>query len=146
MPSSALAAWLKRLYPSADVQAFVVRSYKAVFGGEHGAAVLLDLQKACYMTDTTTIREEGKPLDPYQMAVHEGRRQAYLHIAGMLDVTSADIRPKGKNDYDHRDERREPDDGDERRNYQPRWPAGHDPDLDGPIPGADPAADGGTTE
>lgn len=146
MPSNSYAAtWLKKLYPGKAASEFVARAYRNSFRGEYGAAVMLDLQKACHQLDTTATKS-GAMIDPIQLNINEGRRQAYLHIAAMLEVSGADLSLKGPTDYDHRDERREPaGHDDDRAGYTPRFGAGFDPDLDGPISstGANGGADSG---
>src|SRR3989304_835860 len=144
MTSSSAAAWLKRIYQTPGVRTYVARAYRSAFSHEHGLAVLQDLQKACYIIDTTAAGTQNRPLDPVQLAVNEGRRQAYLHIAGMLQVAGLELTPKGPTDHDHRDERRDPGHDAERPDYEPRWPAGHNSELDGPIPGSDSSSSSGS--
>lgn len=144
MRKTSLQLWLEANYRTQAAREFIARAYRRAFspGSEAGQAVLADLAKACFIMDTTATRRGNAPIDQIEMNIQEGRRQAYMHIAAMLSLTSSDTTTKGPVDHDHRDERREPEPGTgERDGYTPRWGAGYDPELDGP-PIGEPASSG----
>lgn len=78
--------WLHKAWPDqASRQADIVRGYKQAFG-EPDKPHVQDAAAFCFVYDTTHV-----PGDPYTSGLNEGRRQAYLHIMNMLQITQAEI-------------------------------------------------------
>lgn len=62
------------------------QSFRYVFGGEHGKRVLGVLAKFCHVNTTTHV-----PGDPAGSAQLEGRRQVFLMIQAMCNLTGEQI-------------------------------------------------------
>jgi len=78
---------LDRVLPRADL----VRAYQQVFGGDGLAreAVLGDLGVFCGEQQSSVRIGGQKAVDPYAMAVAEGRREVWLRIRAMLEMDSS---------------------------------------------------------
>jgi hypothetical protein len=78
---------LDRVLPRADL----VRAYQQVFGGGGLArdAVLGDLAVFCGEQQSSVRVNGQKVVDPYAMAVAEGRREVWLRIRAMLEMESS---------------------------------------------------------
>ncbi len=90
-------AWLRKAWPEPKQAEAVVRGYHKRFQ-DTDAVDLEDLRTFCFVYDTT-----HEPGDPATSARNEGRREVYLHIIGMLQVTAADLKPTRKANADERD-------------------------------------------
>lgn len=66
------------------------RTYVKVFGNELGKEVLSDLRAFCHATKTTEIKDKDQRIDPYQMAILEGRRQVFMQIVNIMMVDYED--------------------------------------------------------
>ena len=96
-------AWLRKNYSSEVAQIRVAEAYQKAIASDKGA-VLEDLRRFCMVYDTTHV-----PGDPQGTAINEGKRQVYLHLVNMLEVTPEEIKPpKGKDNEDDRDAERPP--------------------------------------
>lgn len=78
---------LDRVLPRADL----VRAYQQVFGGGGLArdAVLGDLAVFCGEQQSSVRVSGQKAVDPYAMAIAEGRREVWLRIRAMLEMDSS---------------------------------------------------------
>ena len=78
---------LDRVLPRADL----VRAYQQVFGagGLARDAVLGDLAVFCGEQQSSVRVSGQKAVDPYAMAVAEGRREVWLRIRVMLEMESS---------------------------------------------------------
>jgi hypothetical protein len=77
---------LDRVLPRADL----VRAYQQVFGGGLARdAVLGDLAVFCGEQQSSVRVSGQKAVDPYAMAVAEGRREVWLRIRAMLEMESS---------------------------------------------------------
>jgi hypothetical protein len=78
---------LDRVLPRADL----VRAYQQVFagGGLSRDAVLGDLAVFCGEQQSSVRVSGQKAVDPYAMAVAEGRREVWLRIRAMLEMESS---------------------------------------------------------
>ena len=78
---------LDRVLPRADL----VRAYQQVFGGGGLAhdAVLGDLAVFCGEQQSSVRVSGQKAVDPYAMAVAEGRREVWLRLRAMLEMESS---------------------------------------------------------
>ncbi len=61
-------------------------AYRATFGTDQGRFVLAHIADMCHATETTF------ETDPMAMAVAEGRRQIWLSIQDMMEITELDLR------------------------------------------------------
>lgn len=86
-------------------------------------AIMEDLRRVCSIYETTATLDGQGRVDPIAMAVNEGRRQAFQHIASVLGVTEDELKPE-KDRTDDRDSERGPDRGDTGSAPRPRF--GHD--------------------
>ena len=79
---------LDRVLPRADL----VRAYQQVFGGGGLArdAVLGDLAVFCGEQQSSVRVNGQKVVDPYAMAIAEGRREVWLRIRAMLEMDSSE--------------------------------------------------------
>jgi len=68
-----------------------VRAYQQVFGGDGFARehVLGDLAVFCGEQQSSVRVSGQKAVDPYAMAVAEGRREVWLRIRAMLEMESS---------------------------------------------------------
>jgi hypothetical protein len=66
----------------------IQKAYRLVFGTEPAKDVLADLRIFCNATKTTAPTSK---IDPYQMAIQEGRRQVFLHILTYIKVDIEDV-------------------------------------------------------
>ena len=66
----------------------IYRSYEAVFSTPAGLIVLEDLKRANHLYDSL-ITAPG-PIDPMQMAIAEGERNAILRILAILQSKESD--------------------------------------------------------
>ena len=55
-------------------------AYRKTFSTEDGAKVLADLERRCFITDTTFNK------DPYLFSFQEGTRSVVLHIKQLIEV------------------------------------------------------------
>ncbi len=55
-------------------------AYRECFNSEHGKIVLKDLERRCFIADTTFNR------DPYVSAFQEGTRSVVIHIKQLMEV------------------------------------------------------------
>jgi hypothetical protein len=78
---------LERVLPRADL----IRAYQQVLGGGGLArdAVLGDLAVFCGEQQSSVRVNGQKVVDPYAMAVAEGRREVWLRIRAMLEMESS---------------------------------------------------------
>jgi hypothetical protein len=78
---------LAKVLPRADV----VRAYQQIFGGTGLAheVVLGDLAVFCGEQQSSVRVNGQKVIDPYAMAVAEGRREVWLRIRAMLEMDSS---------------------------------------------------------
>jgi hypothetical protein len=74
------AAALARLFPRRDL----IRAYQAAFTGPAAEAVLGDLALFCGQQQSSVRVNGQKCVDPYAMAVAEGRREVLLRITAMM--------------------------------------------------------------
>lgn len=95
--------WIFRNYPHPDQRKRVNTSYKNTFEGQHAADVLEDLRRFCNVYDTTLLPDDPSGL---LMAANEGKRQAYMHIVSMLEVSPSELKTNQKERTDERDEER----------------------------------------
>lgn len=63
----------------------VQEHYRAAFLGKDGQVVLQDLMGKCFSNATTFVDDERQSL------INEGRRQVWLHINTMLNLTPEQI-------------------------------------------------------
>ena len=68
------------------------RAYKDTFLNPNGQKILHDLMNLSFMTQTSFST------DPHRTAFNEGKRAAFLHIAGMINLTSQEIYSMISND------------------------------------------------
>lgn len=122
------ALWLLNNYDTPGRAIAVAGCFHRAFSTPDGERVLDDLRRYCHIYDTTAAPGRDG-VDVHQSLINEGRRQAYLHIVGLLGVSEADLKTEEKN-HDERSDRRSSD-GSEPR---PRYTSGSDPSLDGPEP------------
>lgn len=118
---NAASRWLLDQYPRQEAVA-VAAAYRRALGGDNPTlnAVWADLRRFCVIRDTTAVRTADGSVDPIGMAILEGRRQVFTHIANVLDVPADDLEERtAKND----DTRRDGDGADARPRY------GSDPDA-----------------
>lgn len=80
---------LDRVLPRQDL----VRAYQQVFGGTGLAPdlVLGDLAVFCGEQQSSVRISGQKTVDPYAMAVAEGRREVWLRIRAMLEIDSSAV-------------------------------------------------------
>ena len=73
-------------------RAYLVRAYQQVFGGGGLArdAVLGDLAVFCGEQQSSVRVNGQKVVDPYAMAIAEGRREVWLRIRAMLEMDSSE--------------------------------------------------------
>ncbi|MGB1390637.1 MAG: hypothetical protein ACPG61_17325 [Paracoccaceae bacterium] len=93
--------WLTGQYSKEATRLRVVQSYDAVFATKGNDTVLEDLRRFCKVYDTTHV-----PGDSHSTAINEGKRQAYLHLVGMLEVSPEEIVTPKKEIRDARDDER----------------------------------------
>lgn len=130
---SPTARWLNKVFGPQRALA-LAGSFHRVFSGKDGDAVLDALRHYCHIYDTTAFATNTGAVDPVQMQINEGRRQAYLFIVSTLQVTAEELK-QPKESADERAARRD-DNGPEPK---PRW-GNNRPDLDGPADPARPTA------
>lgn len=65
-------------------------TYNKVFNNEFGKEVLADLRVFCCATKTTEVKNTNMMIDPYQMAILEGRRQVFMQIMNTMKVDYSD--------------------------------------------------------
>lgn len=137
MPTPLPAAlWLLKNYDTPHRGIAVAGCFHRTFSTPDGERVLDDLRRYCHIYDTTAAPGRDG-LDQAQTLINEGRRQAYLHIVGLLGVSEADLNIESKPD-DERSDRRSSDGSDPR----PRYTGARDPGLDGPEPVASASSTG----
>ena len=69
--------------------------YKRVFNSEHGQQVIKDIEKACYVKNTTFSNEA------LEMAYREGMRSVALHIRTLMELDTEEMRNAiSKNSHD----------------------------------------------
>lgn len=123
------AKWLYDNYgPNAvAVAGSFVRTFAS--GTRDAETVMEALRQFSCIYDTTATRGKDGHIDPVQMAIHEGRRQMYLHIVQLLEVTERDLQLKEKDPDVRSAAERGPD-----RGYrpEPRYP-NSGPHVDGPA-------------
>jgi len=73
--------------PTTMTQAQRWAAYQECFNTPAGQLVLEDMQNAHHMYSTTA---GNGPVDPYQMAIKEGGRNAVLRIMAILDTKESD--------------------------------------------------------
>jgi len=78
---------LERVLPRPDL----VRAYQQIFGagGLARDAVLGDLAVFCGEQQSSVRVSGQKAVDPYAMAVAEGRREVWLRVRAMLEMESS---------------------------------------------------------
>lgn len=68
----------------------LTRAYQDVFFDGEGRlsdaaiVVMRDLERYGCQTRTTSVLDDEKRVDPYAMAINEGKRMAFLHIRKVL--------------------------------------------------------------
>jgi len=67
------------------------QAYKMVFQGEAAETVLADLEHFCHARRTSIVIGDGK-VDPYAVAVAEGRREVWLRIQDFTRLTTDQMR------------------------------------------------------
>lgn len=142
MQAERLAAdWLRKQY--GDQAIAVAGCYHRALGdgSKDGATILEDMRRALFIYETTARMGRDGHMDPLSLAIAEGRRQAYLHLVGILGVTAQDLKPtEGPKVDDTRSAERPADGGDP----LPRYAGSYNPALDGTEPDASPAGDAGS--
>ena len=73
------AAALAKLFPRREL----MRAYQAVFAGSAAETVLGDLALFCGQQQSSVRVNGQKCVDPYAMAIAEGRREVLLRITAM---------------------------------------------------------------
>ena len=122
------ALWLLKTYETPSRAVAVAGCFHRTLTTPDGERVLDDLRRYCHIYDTTAAPGRDG-VDVHQSLINEGRRQAYLHIVGLLGVSEADLKTEEKN-HDERSDRRSSD-GSEPK---PRYSGDTSPGLDGPEP------------
>lgn len=130
------ALWLLKQYETPGRAIAVAGCFFRTFNAKDGETVLEDLRRFCHIYDTTAAPGRDG-VDVHQSLINEGRRQAYLHMIGLLGVSEADLKIESKN-HDERSDRRGTD-GPEPR---PRYTGDTDPGLDGYPSSPEPDASG----
>jgi hypothetical protein len=71
----------------------VVRAYQLVLAKDNVSAdiVLGDLAVFCGLQETTARPDAQGRIDPYAMAVAEGRRQVWMRITAMLEMDQSKL-------------------------------------------------------
>lgn len=64
----------------------IQRDYHRTFGSDHGQRVLMDIMGKCFANSTTFDPASARLSD-----VNEGRRQLWLHINTMLNLTPQQV-------------------------------------------------------
>lgn len=74
--------------------------YKRVFESDDGKAVMADLRRFCFGTQTTAVTSEDKRIDEKAMLIHEGRRQVLMQIVTHMKINFEEIFDYEDDDYD----------------------------------------------
>lgn len=71
---------------------FVHRYYRRLFAGDAAKMVLADLAEFCNVhRPTARVSPQGGTVDPIAMAIAEGRREVFLRIQAMLNLTNEEV-------------------------------------------------------